>query len=70
MASNEPPPKHEKIKATSPPPPNKRAVVIAAAAAIAVRERISVRMDAGNIVATGLLGLVFASDCSSVEDPE
>jgi hypothetical protein len=64
MASNGPPPKHDMRFAISPPPPMKRAV------ASAVRERISVRMDAGNIVATGLLGLVFASDGSSVEDPE
>jgi hypothetical protein len=64
MASNGLPPKHEMSKATSPPPPIKRAV------AIAVRERISVRMDAGNIVATGLLGLVLASDGSNLEGPE
>ena len=64
MAPNGPPPKHETTKATSPPPPTKRAV------AIAVRERVSVRMDAGSIVATGLLGLVLASDGSSVEDGE
>ena len=64
MASNGPPPKHETTKATSPPPPIKRAV------AIAVRERISVRMDAGNIVATGLLGIVLASDGLSVGDGE
>ena len=64
MASNGPPPKRETIKAASPPPPVKRAV------AIAVRERISVRMDAGNIVATGLLGIALASDGSSVEDGE
>jgi hypothetical protein len=64
MASNGPPPKPDKRFAISPPPPIKRAV------AIAVRERISVRMDAGNIIATGLLGLVFASDGSSVEDGE
>jgi hypothetical protein len=64
MASNGLPPKHEASKATSPPPPIKRAV------AIAVRERISVRMDSGNIVATGLLGLVLASDDSSVKDGE
>jgi len=64
MASNGPPPKHEASKATSPPPPIKRAV------AIAVRERVSVRMDAGNIVATGLLGIVLASDDSSSEDCE
>jgi hypothetical protein len=64
MASNGPPTKHEMSKATSPPPPIKRAV------AIAVRERVSVRMDAGNIVATGLLGIVLASDGSSVEDGE
>jgi hypothetical protein len=64
MASNGLPPKHETSKATSPPPPIKRAV------AIAVRERISVRMDAGSIVATGLLGIALASDGSSVEDGE
>ena len=64
MASNGPPPKHEMSEATSPPPPIKRAV------AIAVRERISVRMDTGNIVATGLLGIVLASDGSRVEDGE
>ena len=64
MASHGPPPKHETSKATSPPPPIKRAV------AIAVRERISVRMDAGKIVATGLLGIVLASDGTSVEDGE
>ena len=64
MASNGPPPKPDMRFAISPPPPAKRPV------AIAVRERVSVRMDAGNIVATGLLGLVFASDGSSVEDPE
>jgi hypothetical protein len=64
MASNGPPPKHETSKATSPPPPIKRAV------AIAVRERISVRVDAGNIVATGLLGIVLASEGSNVEDGE
>ena len=64
MASNGLPPKHEMSKATSPPPPIKRAV------AIAVRERISVLMDAGNIVAAGLLGLVLASENPSVEDGE
>jgi hypothetical protein len=64
MASNVLPPQHELSRPTSPPPPIKRAV------AIAVRERISVRIDAGNIVATGLLGFVFASDGSSVEDGE
>jgi hypothetical protein len=64
MASNGPPPKPDMRFAVSPPPPMKRAV------AIAVRERVSVRMDAGNIVATGLLGLVLASDGSSVEDGE
>jgi hypothetical protein len=40
------------------------------AVAIAVRERIAVRMDAGNIVVTGLLGIALASDGSSVEDGE
>jgi hypothetical protein len=64
MTSNGLPPKHEMSKATSPPPPIKKAV------AIAVRERVSVRMDAGNIVATGLLGIVFAPDGSSLEDGE
>jgi len=64
MASNGLPPKHETIKATSPPPPAKRAV------AIAVKERISVRINAGNIVATGLLGIVLASDGLSLEDGE
>jgi hypothetical protein len=64
MASNGPPPKHETIKATSPPPPIKRPV------AIAVRERVSVRMDRGNIVATALLGIVFASDGLTLEDGE
>jgi hypothetical protein len=64
MASNGPPPKHDMRFAISPPPPIKRAV------AIAVRERISVRMDAGNIVATGLLGIALASDGSTVEDGE
>ena len=64
MASNGPPPKHEASKATSLPPPIKKAV------AIAVKERFSVRMDGGNIVATGLLGIVLASDGSSSEDGE
>jgi hypothetical protein len=64
MASNGLPPKREMGNPTSPPPPTKRAV------AIAVRERVSVRMDAGNIVATGLLGIVIASDSPSVEDGE
>ena len=64
MASNGPPPKPDMRFAISPPPPIKRAV------AIAVRERVSVRMDAGNIVATGLLGIALASDGSSVEGPE
>jgi hypothetical protein len=64
MASNGPPPKHDMRFAISPPPPMKRAV------AIAVRERIAVRMDAGNIVVTGLLGIALASDGSSVEDGE
>ena len=64
MASNGPPPKHETSKATSPPPPIKRPV------AIAVRERVSVRMNGGNIVATGFLGLVLASEGLSVEDGE
>jgi len=64
MASNGPPPKQETSKATSPPPPIKRAI------AIAVKERVSVRIDAGNIVVTGLLGLVFASDGSSLENGE
>ncbi len=62
MASNGPPPKNDMRFAISPPPPLSRSV------AIAVRERISVRMDAGNIVATALLGIVLASDGSSVED--
>ena len=64
MASNGPPPKHEKIKATSPPPPVRRPVAIAA------RERVSVRMDGESIVATALLGIVLASDGSSIEDGE
>jgi len=65
MASNGPPPKHETSNATSPPPPIKRAV------AIAVRDRVSVRMDAGNIVATGLLGVVLGCSLgSSSEDGE
>ena len=64
MASDELLPKHETGKATWLLLPSKRAV------AIAVRERISVRIDAGNIVATGLLGFVFASDGSSLEDGE
>jgi hypothetical protein len=64
MAPNGPQAKQETIKATPPPPPTKRAV------AIAVRERVSVRMDAGNIIATGLLGVVLASDDSSAEDGE
>jgi hypothetical protein len=64
MASNGPPPKPDMRFAISPPPPMKRSV------AIAVRERVSVRMDAGNIVVTGLLGIALASDGSSVEDGE
>ncbi len=64
MASNGPPPKHETSKATSPPPPIDRAI------AIAVRERIPVRVDAWNNVAPGLLGLVIASDYLRLEDPE
>ncbi len=64
MASNGPPPKPDMRFAISPPPPMKRAVTIA------VRERVSVRMDAGNIIATGLLGIALASDGSSVEDGE
>jgi hypothetical protein len=64
MASNGPPPKPDMRFAISPPPPAKRAV------AIAVRERISVRVDAGSIVATGLLGIALASDSSSAEDGE
>ena len=64
MASNGPPPKPDMRFAISPPPPMKSAV------AIAVRERVSVRMDAGNIVVTGLLGIALASDGSSVEDGE
>jgi len=64
MASNGPPPKPDMRFAVSPPPPMKRAV------AIAVRERICVRVDAGNIVATGLLGIALASGGSSVEDGE
>jgi hypothetical protein len=64
MASNGPPPKPDMRFAISPPPPIKRAVVMA------VRERISVRMDAGSVVATGLLGIALASDGSSVEDGE
>jgi len=62
MASNGPPPKPDMRFAISPPPPMKRAV------AIAVRERISVRMDAGSVVVAGLLGIALASDGSSVED--
>ena len=64
MASNGPPPKPDMRFAISPPPPAKRPV------AIAVRERISVRMDSWNNVALGLLGLVIASDYLRLEDPE
>jgi hypothetical protein len=64
MASNGPPLKLEISKATSPPPPTRRPVAIVA------RERNSVRMDAGSIVAAGLLGIALASDGSSVEDGE
>jgi hypothetical protein len=64
MASNGPPPKPDMRFAISPPPPMKRSV------AIAVRERASIRMDARNIVVTGLLGIALASDGSSVEDGE
>jgi hypothetical protein len=59
MASNGPPPKSEMSKATSPPPPIKRPFAIAA------RERAAVRMDAGNIVATGLLGFVLGCSLGS-----
>ena len=65
MASNGPPPKRDARFAISPPPPLKGSV------AIAVRERISVHVDGGNIVVTGLLGIALASsDDANLEGPE
>ena len=56
MASNGPPPKLDMRFAMSPPPPLKRSV------AIAVRDRVAVHMDGGNIVATALLGITLCSE--------
>ena len=65
MASNGPPPKPDMRFAISPPPPLKRSV------AIAVKDRVSVHMEGGNIVATALLGIALASsDGASLEGPE
>ena len=65
MASNGPPPKTDMRFAISPPPPLKGSV------AIAVKDRVSVRMDGGNIVATALLGIALASsDDANLEGPE
>ena len=65
MASNGPPPKPDTRFAISPPPPLKGSV------AIAVRDRVSVHMDGGGIVATALLGIALASsDDASSEGPE
>ena len=65
MASNGPPPKPDMRFALSPPPPLGRS------AAIAVRDRVSVHMDGGNIVATALLGIALSSlDDASLEGPE
>ena len=65
MASNEPPPKPDTRFAISPPPPLKGSV------AIAVRDRVSVHMDGGNIVATALLGIALtSSDGANLEGPE
>ena len=64
MASNGPPPKHDMRFAISPPHPLKRPVSIGA------RERVSVHMDGGNIVATALLGIALCSEdlAGSVEE--
>ena len=65
MASNGPPPKTDMRFALSPPPPLNRSV------AIAVKERVSVHMNSGNIVATALLGVAVASSGdASLEGPE
>lgn len=65
MASNGPPPKPDMRFAISPPPPLKGSV------AIAVKERVSVHMDGGNIVATALLGIALASsDDTNLEGSE
>ena len=65
MASNGPPPKPDMRFALSPPPPLKGSV------AIAVRNRVSVHMDGGNIVATALLGIALASSGDAdLEGPE
>lgn len=65
MASNGHPPKTDARFAISPPPPLKGSV------AIAVRDRVSVHMDGGSIVATALLGIALASsDDANLEGPE
>ena len=65
MASNGPPPKPDMRFALSSPPPLGRSV------AIAVKDRVSVHMDGGNIVATALLGIALASsDDPNPEGPE
>ena len=65
MASNGPPPKRDARFAISPPPPLKGSV------AIAVRDRVSVHMDGGSIVATALLGIALpSSDDANREGPE